>query len=93
MALILVALGAILLWFLIAPFLKPAPSASPKEVDPRVKCAMCSDLYEPQDVIERELGEGRFHHICGQCIADMAEDFARQHGVLPPPRPRTRDDS
>jgi hypothetical protein len=93
MALILVALGAILLWFLIAPFLKPAPSASPKEVDPRVNCAMCGELCEPQDVIERELGEGRFHNICGQCIADMADDFARTHGVLPSPRPRTADES
>jgi hypothetical protein len=79
MSLIFVALGAILLWFLIAPFLTPAPSQSPQDFDPRVTCAICGELREPDDVVERELHAGRFGHICGACIRDLARDHAAVH--------------
>jgi len=82
-ALIFVALGAILLWFLIAPFLKPSPSAALQDIDPRVTCAICDELREEDAVIEREFGTGRFHYLCGDCIRAMADDYAAAHGSLP----------
>jgi hypothetical protein len=87
MALILVALGAILLWFIIAPFLKPSPTTSPQEMDPRVTCSVCDELRDPDTVIEREFGAGRYHYICGSCLASMVEEYQSQHGA--PPRPAT----
>jgi len=95
MALIFVALGAILLWFLIAPFLKPSPTAVPQDVDPRVTCVICDELHEPDAVIEREFGTGRYHYLCGYCIRAMAADYVAAHGSLPdaaaasPPDPTT----
>lgn len=83
MALLLVALGAIVLWFIIAPFLKPSPTASPQEFDPRVTCSVCDELRDPDDVIEREFGAGRFHYICGGCLASMTQDFQLEHGRAP----------
>ena len=83
MSLIFVALGAILLWFLIAPFLKPGPAAVTEEADPRVTCSVCDELRDPDQVIEREFGAGRFHYICGACLADMTADFTAQHGTPP----------
>lgn len=83
MALLLVAVGAILLWFLIAPFLKPSPVTSPQDFDPRVTCALCDELRDPADVIEREFAAGRFHYICGACLTSMNQDYQSQHGHLP----------
>jgi len=92
MSLIIVALGAILLWFLIAPFLKPAPALSPQDFDPRVTCAICDQLRGPHEVLERELGSGRYQLICGECIAMLVRDYTAAHGVLPQPPP-VRSDS
>jgi hypothetical protein len=83
MALLLVAFGAILLWFIIAPFLKPSPTSSPQEFDPRVTCSVCDELRDPDLVIEREFGAGRFHYICGSCLASMTQDFESKHGRPP----------
>lgn len=83
MALLLVALGAILLWFIIAPFLKPSPTMSPREADPRVSCSVCDELREPDFVIEREFGAGRYHYICGSCLAAMVDEFKSEHGRPP----------
>jgi len=79
MALLLVAFGAILLWFIIAPFLKPSPTSSPQEFD----CSVCDELRDPDLVIEREFGAGRFHYICGSCLASMTQDFESKHGRPP----------
>jgi hypothetical protein len=87
MSLILVALGAILIWFLIAPFLKPSPTTEPHEIDPRVTCALCDELCEPDSVIEREFGAGRYQFICGSCLASMNQEYSDQHGSLPPAAP------
>lgn len=83
MALLLVALGAVLLWFIIAPFLKPSPTSSPQEMDPRVTCSVCDELRDPDNVIEREFRAGRFHFICGACLAEMVQDFKEAHGRAP----------
>ena len=83
MALLLVAVAAILVWFILAPFLKPSPTASPREVDPRVTCSVCDELRDPDFVIEREFRAGRFHFICGDCLASMVQDFERAHGRPP----------
>lgn len=91
MSLIFVALGAILLWFLIAPFLKPAPALSPQDYDPRVTCAICDRLREPHEVLERELGAGRYQLICGECIAALVRDYTARHGALPAPPPVSPD--
>lgn len=89
MSLIFVALGAILLWFLIAPFLKPTASQSPHEFDPRVECAICGELRDPEDVVERELHAGRFGFICGKCIQDLVRDHeaAKEGHEAPPASP------
>jgi len=83
MSLIFVALGAILLWFLIAPFLKSSPAQSPQDFDPRVTCSICGELREPDQVIERELREGRFGHVCGYCIRELVRDYEAANGALP----------
>ena len=83
MALLLVAFGAILLWFIIAPFLKPSTTATPAEFDPRVTCSVCDELRDQDFVIEREFGAGRFHYICGSCLASMTKDFESKHGRSP----------
>jgi hypothetical protein len=82
-ALILVAVGAILVWFLIAPFLKPSPVTTPADFDPRVTCTLCDELRDPADVIEREFGAGRYQFICAGCLASMVQDFQTQHGRMP----------
>lgn len=89
MALLLVAVGAILVWFVIAPFLKPNPASSPGDLDPRVTCALCDELRDPGEVIEREFGAGRYHFLCGACLASLVQDFRSQHGRMPesPPSP------
>jgi hypothetical protein len=83
MSLILVAIGAVLIWFLIAPFLKPSASTDPQEMDPRVTCALCDELCEPDKVIEREFGAGRYQFICGACLTSMNQEYRDQHGALP----------
>jgi len=83
MALIFVALGAILLWFLLVPFLKPSPTAALQDIDPRVTCAICDELREEDAVIEQEFGTGRIHYLCGYCIRAMADDYVAAHGPLP----------
>ena len=83
MALIFVALGAILLWFIIAPFLKPSPVTTPSSFDPRVTCALCDELRPPEEVIEREFGAGRYHYVCGSCLTSMVNEYQAEHGRLP----------
>ena len=85
--LILVAVGAILLWFIIAPFLKPSPVTSPRELDPRVTCAVCDELRDPDQVIEREFGAGRYQFICKDCVANMAQEIRSRQGKPPGTRP------
>ena len=84
MSLIFVAIGAVLIWFLIAPFLKPSASTEPHQTDPRVTCALCDELCEPEEVIEREFAAGRYQFICGACLASMNREYRDQHGNLPP---------
>ena len=93
MSLLFVALGAILLWFIIAPFLKPAPAMSPKDFDPRVTCAICDRLCNPDQIVEREMGSGRFQMICGECIAALVRDYTERCGALPEPPSEEPDPS
>ena len=81
MALLLVAFGAIIIWFILAPFLKPSPATEPQEVDPRVTCALCDELRELEDVIEREFGAGRYQFICRYCLTSMVDEFEAAHGA------------
>jgi hypothetical protein len=82
-ALLLVACGALLIWFILAPFLKPTAASSPQELDPRVTCVLCDELRDPDLVIEREFGAGRYHYICGPCLASMVQEYQSQHGTEP----------
>jgi hypothetical protein len=91
-SLIFVAIGAILIWFLIAPFLKPSPTTEPQEIDPRVTCALCDLLCDPDEVIEREFGAGRYQFICGTCLVSMSQEYQDQHGSLPTAAPATAEE-
>lgn len=87
MPLLFVALGSIILWFLIAPFLKPVPGLQPEEVDPRVTCVLCDELKQPEDVLDKEFKQGRYHFICGSCIVELAHEFEEAHGRPPRAEP------
>ena len=87
MALLFVAFGAIILWFLIAPFLKPVPSSQPHEVDPRVTCILCDELREPEEVLDKEFKQGRYQYICGSCIVGLTKEFEQVHGRPPTAEP------
>lgn len=87
MALLFVALGSIILWFLIAPFLKPVPGSQPQEIDPRVTCVLCDELKQPEDTLDKEFKQGRYYIICGSCIVELAREFEQTHGRPPRAEP------
>lgn len=67
---------AALLLMLLALFVARKPSQKKRERDDRIRCNICGERFEDNEVVEREFISGYTYFFCVSCVEAIRADFA-----------------
>jgi hypothetical protein len=66
----------LLAFVLLLLFLARRPSQPKPERDDRIRCNICGDRFEDDEVIEREFISGYTYFFCAACVEAIRAEFA-----------------